>query len=135
MSKLFKSLLMLSLLTGSYTINKAQLPVPKPTVSVWDGMVVAGYVNHGAYINFGGPGIKLVKKPCSILIGMLPSVRIKEDKVAAGAKKNSIVTPSLGAGISFAYKHLALQVPVYYNAKTSTDDGKWNVGIGAGFKF
>ena len=26
-----------------------------PTVVAWDGMAVGGYVNHGGFVNFGGP--------------------------------------------------------------------------------
>ena len=33
-----------------------------PTVVLWDGMAVAGYVNNGGFVNFGGPTIKLIKK-------------------------------------------------------------------------
>jgi hypothetical protein len=62
-------------------------------------------------------------------------LRIKKDRVAAGAPRNSVITPNLGAGITMAYKHFAIQVPAYYNAKTSTKDGKWNPGIGIGYKF
>jgi hypothetical protein len=32
------------------------------------------------------------------------------------------------------YKHLVVQVPFYYNAKTTTSNGKWHPGIGIGFK-
>ena len=33
-----------------------------PTVVLWDGMAVAGYVNEGGFVNFGGPTIKFDKK-------------------------------------------------------------------------
>ncbi|MFT4092927.1 MAG: hypothetical protein QM640_04750 [Niabella sp.] len=135
MNKLFKPLFTLALITGICHTGNAQAPPPKPSLALWDGMVVAGYVNEGAYVNFGGPAIKFAQKPFAVTIGMLPSLRIKEDNVSAGAKKNSTVTPSLGAGVTVWCKHIALQVPVYYNAKTSTDDGKWNVGVGIGYKF
>lgn len=103
--------------------------------TLFEGVIVAGYVDHGAFINCTGPAIKFSKKPLSVLVGLLPSLRIKKDKVAAGAPQNSILTPNLGAGITAIYKHLAIQVPVYYNAKTSSKDGKWNPGIGIGYKF
>ncbi|WP_346238256.1 hypothetical protein ABDK00_004185 [Niabella insulamsoli] len=114
---------------------QAQTGGAKVQPALWDGMVIAGYVDNGAYVNFGGPCIKYAKKPCVIALGMLPSLRIKEDKVAAGAKKNAWVTPTLGAGLTMAYKHIALQIPVYYNAKTAASDGRWELGIGAGYKF
>lgn len=103
--------------------------------ALWDGLVVAGYVDKGAFVNFGGPAVKFSKKPYSIALGMLPSLKIKEDRVAGGAGKNSVVTPSLGVGISLSYGHLALQVPFYYNTKTAAGNGRWVTGIGAGYKF
>lgn len=54
-------------------------------------------------------------------------LRFKEDKSEV---KNSFVMPTLGIGITYSYRKLALQIPLYYNAKTATADGKWNVGIG-----
>lgn len=102
---------------------------------LFDGIVVGGYVDHGAFINCAGPAIKFVKKPVVVLVGLLPTLRIKEDKVAPGAAQNSSVTPSLGFGVTAAFKHLALQVPFYYNAKTAVKDGKWHPGIGLGYKF
>lgn len=103
--------------------------------TLFEGIIVAGYVDQGAYINCTGPAIKFSKKPLSVIVGLLPSLRIKKDKVAAGAPKNSVLTPNLGVGITAIYKHLAIQVPLYYNAKTSSKDGKWNPGIGIGYKF
>ncbi|MGE9314970.1 hypothetical protein ACLOAU_25185 [Niabella sp. CJ426] len=135
MRKLLKPLTALAVTLSFSNAGWSQTPAPKPVLAAWDGMVIAGYVDKGAFVNFGGPCIKFTSKPYVITLGMLPSLRIKEDKVAAGAKKNSPVTPNLGAGVSFAYKHLALQVPVYYNAKTAAADGRWNVGIGAGYRF
>lgn len=102
---------------------------------LFDGLLVAGYVDNGGYINCTGPGIKFTKKPVSVLLGLLPGLRIKEDKVIEGAPRNSAVVPSLGFGLTAAYKHLAIQVPLYYNSKTTTKDGKWHPGIGIGYKF
>lgn len=103
--------------------------------TLFEGVIVAGYVDNGAYVNCAGPAIKFNKKPLAVLVGLLPSLRIKKDHVAAGATQNSVITPTLGAGITAIYKHLAIQVPVYYNAKTSSKNGKWNLGIGIGYKF
>jgi len=114
---------------------KSQSNVIQTKATFFEGVIVAGYVDQGAYINCTGPAIKFSKKPLAILVGLLPSLRIKKDKVATGATQNSVITPNLGAGITATYKHLAIQVPVYYNAKTSTKDGKWNPGIGIGYKF
>lgn len=114
---------------------KSQTNVIQTKATFFEGIIVAGYVDQGAYINCAGPAIKFSKKPLAILVGLLPSLRIKKDKVATGATQNSVITPNLGAGITAIYKHLAIQIPVYYNAKTSTKDGKWNPGIGIGYKF
>lgn len=114
---------------------KSQTNVIQTKATFFEGIIVAGYVDQGAYINCAGPAIKFSKKPLAILVGLLPSLRIKKDKVATGATQNSVITPNLGAGITATYKHLAIQIPVYYNAKTSTKDGKWNPGIGIGYKF
>ncbi|NCI47702.1 hypothetical protein GWC94_13685 [Sediminibacterium sp. WSJ-3] len=107
----------------------------KPQASVWDGMAVAGYVDNGAYVNFGGPCIKLIRKPWAFGFGILPTMRIKRDQGAAGAPGNSAITPTAGFGFTFFYRHLVVQVPFYYNSKTAVSDGKWNPGLGIGFKF
>ncbi|MNR38790.1 hypothetical protein D3C85_1569230 [compost metagenome] len=65
---------------------------------------------------------------------MLPSLRIKEDKVVAGATQNTWVTPNLGFGLTAIFSHLAVQLPFYYNNKTVVKDGKWNLGLGLGYK-
>ena len=103
-------------------------------VALFDGTIVGGYVDHGGYINCIGPSIKYLKKPFSISAGLLPSLRIKEDKVATGATKNSLITPSLGLGLTAVFNHIALQLPLYYNAKTSVKNGEWNVDVGLGYK-
>jgi hypothetical protein len=103
--------------------------------TLFDGTFVMGYVDHGAYINCIGPSVKFIKKPYALSVGLLPSLRIKNDKVAPGATKNTALTPSLGFGLTAAVRHLAIQLPFYYNAKTAAKDGKWNVGVGLGYKF
>jgi len=103
--------------------------------SLFEGIIVGGYVDHGAFVNCTGPCIKFNKKPYSLLLGLLPSLRIKKDKVPEGAPQNSVFTPNLGVGLTATMHHLALQVPLYYNNKTALKDGKWNAGIGVGYKF
>jgi len=113
--------------------NFAQENSSKVNVSFFDGIAVAGYVDNGAFLNFTGPSVSFVKNQSKVMFGMLPSIRIKEDR--SNSTKNSIITPNLGMGITVAYKKLALQIPLYYNAKTSAEDGKWKVGIGVGYRF
>lgn len=99
--------------------------------AVYDGAVVVGYVDHGAYLNFTGPNVSWSRNKTKVLLGMLPSLRFKEDNKEP---KNSFVTPTLGLGLTCMYKKIVLQLPLYYNAKTATDNGKWNVGIGLGIR-
>ncbi|MCS3529544.1 hypothetical protein [Chryseobacterium sp. JUb7] len=101
--------------------------------SFFDGIAVAGYVDHGAFINFTGPNVSLKNKDLKFILGMLPSLRIKEDK--SEGTKNSAITPNLGAGLTVVYKKLAVQIPVYYNTKTSAQNGAWKMGIGLGYSF
>lgn len=103
--------------------------------ALFEGILAAGYVDHGAFINCTGPCIKYSKKPYAVLLGLLPSLRIKEDKVAPGATQNKTVTPNLGFGLTAVSHHIALQVPFYYNTKTAQKDGEWNVGVGLGYRF
>lgn len=105
------------------------------TVSVsshW-GIIASGYVDHGAYLNFTGPGLSFshLNNKSQLTIGMLPSLRFKED---SGTIKNSFATPSLGLGLTYSYKAVAIQLPVYYNPKNSTTSGSWKIGIGIGLK-
>ena len=135
MSKSFRTIAIVigSLIVLSNTV-KAQTS-PKPTFIAWDGCIASGYVGHGAYFNFIGPAVKMSAKPYTLILGMLPSLRIKNDKQPAGAKTNSTITPSLGIGLTGVYKHFLVQLPLYYDAKTSTANGKWNLGVGIGYKF
>ena len=138
MTNLYKksAFLILSLCVLGLTARSQSNGSPVQTkATLFEGVIVAGYVDNGAYINCAGPAIKFSKKPLAVLVGLLPSLRIKKDNVAAGATQNSVITPNLGVGITAIYKHLAIQAPVYYNAKTSSKDGKWNPGIGIGYKF
>jgi hypothetical protein len=115
--------------------NTQEKQTKRPAFSTWEGALIIGYVNNGSFVNFGGPSIKLLHKPYTVSFGLLPSLRIKEDKVTTGQKRNSAVTPTSGFGLTFGYKHLAIQLPMYYNTKNSLADGKWNLGIGLGYKF
>jgi hypothetical protein len=101
------------------------------TALISNGTIVGGYVDNGAYLNFTGPAIKLQRGSSDLMIGVLPSLRFKEDN---GITKNSLVTPSLGIGFTYNYKSFAIQMPLYYNAKTNTQNGSWQLGLGVGYK-
>lgn len=107
----------------------------KTKAQLFEGLVVAGYLDRGAFVNCTGPAIKFSKKPYCLLLGLLPGLRIKEDQVAPGSPKNSVVTPSLGFGLTASFKHLAVQLPLYYNGKTASKDGIWKAGVGLGYRF
>ena len=128
-----KKILIMLMLTTSFVIT-AQDKNNKIVLSTWDGVIISGYVDQGAFVNFGGPSIKYISKPMAIGFGVLPSMRIKQD-MSGTATRNNWVMPALGYGITFSYKHLALQLPFYYNAKTATTNGQWNPGLGIGYKF
>jgi hypothetical protein len=103
--------------------------------TLFEGIIVTGYVDHGGYLNCTGPSIKMTKKPYTLFLGLLPSLKIKEDKVAAGTTRNSVLTPFLGFGFTAAFHHLAVQLPVYYTNKNAAQDGRWKIGAGLGYKF
>lgn len=127
-----KKLLVLAFLSIAVSKNITAQSTSKLSVTACDGGILAGYADNGAFLNFTGPGIKWTKKPFSVLVGVLPTLKFKEDKSTV---KNAFVTPTLGAGITVFYKHLAIQVPFFYSAKTATKNGKWLPGIGIGYKF
>ena len=100
--------------------------------SVGDGIAVVGYVDKGAYLNFTGPNVNFKSGNNKFILGMLPSLRFKEDK---GEAKNSFITPNLGVGLTYSYKALAFQLPFYYNPKTMIENGQWVIGFGMGVNF
>ena len=104
-------------------------------MALFEGIFVTGYVDHGAFINCAGPSVKMNKKSYSLLVGLLPSLRIKSDNAKAGATRNTALMPGLGFGITSVFRHIAFQIPFYYNPKTSVENGKWNLGAGLGYKF
>lgn len=104
----------------------------KLSLDLYDGTVVTGYVDQGAFLNFTGPNLNYTFQDSKILVGMLPSLRFKQDRSEI---KNALVTPTLGMGITYAYKKIVLQIPFYYNPKTAVNNGNWKMGIGIGFRF
>lgn len=104
----------------------------KVSFALYDGIFIGGYVDNGAFLNFTGPNINATYKNSKFILGMLPSLRFKEDK---GTPKNAFVTPNLGIGFTYSYKIWAVQIPLYYNAKTATQNGQWHVGLGVGLRW
>ena len=121
-------LLFFALVVFSTSLN-AQVEKVKPVF--FDGVINVGYINNGGFLNFTGPGLSATYKNSKFLFGMLPSLRFKVDK---DSPKNASVYPNLGFGLTYSYKYLSLQIPMYYNAKTTTENGSWHVGFGIGYR-
>lgn len=126
MDSKFASILLFCLLAGT-NFSLAQTI----KAGAFDGIVIAGYVDRGGFTNFTGPNINWVEGDSRIVLGALPSLRYKQD---SGPTQNTFVTPTLGIGLTYAYKLLAVQLPFYYNSKTATENGRWHVGIGLGLR-
>ncbi len=103
----------------------------KVSLTIFDGYVIGGYVNNGGFLNYTGPNINLTHKDHRVIVGMLPSLRFKKDN---STPQNAFITPNLGVGLTYSYKLLAIQLPFYYNAKTTTEDGSWHIGVGLGIR-
>lgn len=108
-----------------------QMPTTSLHFSGADGVIICGYVDNGAFINFTGPNLSVSTKNSKFIFGMLPSLRYKEDN---STPRNTPVMPGLGAGITYCYKKIAFQIPLYYNPKTSIKNGEWQIGFGIGLK-
>jgi hypothetical protein len=124
---LMKTTLLLLLYTTVFSVNAQQ----KPQAQIIEGVIVAGYVDNGAYLNFTGPNISWQKGQSKVLLGMLPSLRYKVDQ---GATVNARIYPALGAGLTYSYQRFVFQVPLYYNPKTASTNGNWQIGCGLGIK-
>jgi hypothetical protein len=116
---------------SAFTQAYEQLPTVEKFIKPFSGIFVSGYVDNGAFINFTGPNLSFTKGKSHFLIGMLPSLRIKQD---SGTTTNSLITPTLGFGITYCYRAFAFQIPCYYNPKTVIKNGEWNIGVGVGIK-
>ncbi|MES2628681.1 MAG: hypothetical protein V4616_06895 [Bacteroidota bacterium] len=128
-----RALPLLILAVSFSNLHAQQRPEVKNELSfaAYDGAVVAGYVDRGAFMNFTGPNISYLTSDFKLLMGMLPSLRFKEDHSAV---KNAFITPNLGVGITLFYRRIGIQLPMYYNAKTAVKNGRWLPGIGIGIR-
>lgn len=100
-------------------------------VSAFDGVFAFGFVNGGGFTNFTGPNINMTYGHHKYILSALPSLRYKRDR---SEPRNAFVTPNLGVGFTYSYKLFAIQIPLYYNPKTATENGEWHVGIGLGMR-
>lgn len=107
----------------------------KLKAAIFEGVLVGGYTDHGAYLNCTGPAIKYQAKSFSVMLGLLPTLKFKKERTVGDAPKNSVMTPTLGFGLTAIFRHFAIQLPAFYSPKTSVDNGKWRPGIGVGYRF
>lgn len=107
----------------------------KLTTSIFEGVLVGGYTDRGVYLNCTGPAVKYPAKSFSIMLGLLPTLKFKKEQTVGEAPENSVVTPTLGFGLTAIFRQFAIQFPAFYSPKTSVDDGKWRPGIGVGYRF
>ena len=131
MRKLFILIIISSLNLSIFGQTNQNLPTVEKYIVPFSGIFVSGYVDNGAFINFTGPNLSFTKGKSQFLVGMLPSLRIKKD---TGATTNSLITPTLGLGITYCFRAFAFQIPCYYNPKTALKNGAWNIGVGVGIK-
>lgn len=104
----------------------------KISAQAFDGIIVGGYTDNGAYINCTGPSVKYTAQKWNLMLGFLPSIKIKKDDSVI---KNATLIPTLGFGATLTiFKHLALQAPAFYIPKTNADHGRWTLGFGLGYK-
>lgn len=52
----------------------------KANVALIDGVIIGGYADNGAFLNFTGPNVNFTSGESKFIIGLLPSLRFKEDK-------------------------------------------------------
>jgi hypothetical protein len=112
-------------------VNLGYSQQSKINANLYDGILIAGYVDEGGFTNFTGPNINMTHGNSKFIFGALPSLRYKRDN---STPKNAFVTPHLGIGFTYSYKILAIQLPLYYNSKTATENGRWHMGIGIGLR-
>ncbi|QNL49690.1 hypothetical protein H8S90_23725 [Olivibacter sp. SDN3] len=115
--------------------GNAKAQSDKVQASLFDGILVAGYADEGAYLNCTGPAVKYIHKSFSVMIGLLPTLKIKKDRVEDNATRNALITPTLGFGMTVSYRHFVVQIPAFYTNKTNVENGRWNPGVGVGYKF
>ncbi|MCS6967759.1 MAG: hypothetical protein RMJ44_00460 [Cytophagales bacterium] len=126
-----KQLPLLFLIAMVYGQEVAFAQTTPSASGVYEGIFIIGYVNRGAFLNFTGPNINFTKGNSKYILGMLPSLRVRQEDQTP---RNALVIPSLGAGFTYTYKAFALQVALYYNARTATTNGSWHVGMGIGLR-
>ncbi|RZS94861.1 DUF3575 domain-containing protein [Cecembia calidifontis] len=126
-----KKPLVLVFLLFPLMIMNTEAQEEKLNVSFYDGIFIGGYIDQGGFLNFTGPNINATYGNSKFIIGMLPSLRFKKDR---STPKNAFATPNLGIGFTYSYKIWAIQLPLYYNPKTPTENGRWHIGIGVGLR-
>jgi len=89
--------------------------------------------SESAFINFGGPGVKLELGKLGISYFMIPSLRYFHGNINDATntyRTKTAVTPILGTGVQLSYKKISIIMPMYYLPNNNV----WILSTGLGFK-
>jgi hypothetical protein len=126
------------ILAGSTAVTFAQETQKKETPKVSMKAVGAIAISyHGgsesAFLNFGGPGIRLDYKQFGISYHMFPSLRYFHGDIDDSTnpyRTKSEMTTILGSGLQLHYKKFAFVLPMYYLPTNNV----WIMSVGLGYK-
>jgi len=90
------------------------------SVGMLNGFTRVNLSSKAVYFTFGGPGLRYKRSKMTYFLGLLPSIRMRDDEAI----------PSVGGGFQMVYKQIALTFPSFYYAK-----GKWEFATGLGVVF
>lgn len=130
MKKIIYTLLFSTLLTSLYAqnINAAKI---QPTVG---GQLMLAFNKDYGYLNFYGPGLRLVYKKWAIGGHVLPSLQYKFEKNTDATDKlpaTAQFSPNMGASIIVSYSRFSIGVPVYYISAKRV----WKPALGVAYRF
>ncbi|MDA1182274.1 MAG: hypothetical protein O3B82_01635 [Bacteroidetes bacterium] len=99
------------------------------------GSISASYHagSESAFLNFGGPGLRLDYGKFGISYHMFPSLRYFHGDITDQTNPYRVkteITPMLGTGLQLHYKKLAIVLPMYYFPINNV----WIVSAGLGYK-
>lgn len=131
-----KTAVVLPLLFSTVSLFAQHTPKEKPKVSMKSvGSISASYHagSESAFLNFGGPGVRLDYGKFGISYHMFPSLRYFHGDITDQTNPYRVkteITPMLGTGLQLQYKKLAIVLPMYYFPSNNV----WIVSAGLGYK-